>query len=79
MVDYLLNLRSEPEGEAWLSTLIPMVTVHQLIYILPLIGQWLLSIETNRLHRNNAKQTDRDKEPSSSNHLLNSLTEEVSC
>ena len=26
---------------------IPMATVHQLIYIPPLIGQWLLSIETS--------------------------------
>ena len=57
MVDNLLNPRAEPEGEVWLSTIIPMTTVHQLIYILPLIGQWLLTVETNRIHRNNAKQT----------------------
>ena len=38
---------AEPEGEAWLSTKIPMATVHQLIYIPSLISQWLLSIETN--------------------------------
>ena len=61
MVDNHLNPRAEPEGEAWLSAIIPMATVHQLIYILPLIGQWLLSTETNRLHRNNVKQSDSDK------------------
>ena len=75
----MVDNHPRPEDEAWLSTIIPMVTVHQLFNIPPLIGQWLLSIETNRVHRNNAKQKDSDKEPSSSNHLLNSLTEEVSC
>ena len=41
--------RAEPEGEAWLSAY-PMAMVHQLIYIPPLIGQWLQTsrfIETN--------------------------------
>ena len=53
MVDNLPNTRAEPEGEAWLSTIIPMATVHQLIYILPLIGQWLLSIETESIETSN--------------------------
>ena len=56
IVDNLPNPRAEPRGEAWLSTIIPMATMYQLICILPLIGQWFLSIETNRLHRNNAKK-----------------------
>ena len=77
MVDNLPNLRVEPEGEAWLSTIIPMATMRQLIYIPPFIGQWLLSIETNRLHSNNTKLTDSDKEPSSLHYLLNSLTKGV--
>ena len=32
MVNNLPALGAEPEGEAWLSTTIPMVTMHQLIY-----------------------------------------------
>ena len=55
MIDNLPNPRAEPESEVWLSIIVPMATVHQLFYIPPLIGQWLLSIETNRLHRNNTK------------------------
>ena len=35
MVDNHLNLRVQPEGEAWLSTIIPMATVHQVIHTLP--------------------------------------------
>ena len=45
MVDILPNPRVEPEGKAWLSTTIPIATVHQLIFIPPLIGQWFLSLE----------------------------------
>ena len=34
MVDNLLNLRAEPVGEVWLSTVIPMatITVHQRLF-----------------------------------------------
>jgi hypothetical protein len=39
--------RAEPEGEVWLSAIIPMATMNQLIYIPPLIGQWFLSMETS--------------------------------
>ena len=52
MVDNHPRPEGGAQGEAWLSTIIPMVTVHQLIYILPLIDQWLLSIEINRVYRN---------------------------
>ena len=50
-----------PEGEAWLSTIIPMATMHQLIYIPPLIGQWLLSIETRLFKHRNKFNFDNDK------------------
>ena len=40
----------EPEGEAWLSTIIPMAAVHQLLYIPPPIGQWFLSTATNQFN-----------------------------
>ena len=70
----------EPEGEAWLSTIIPMATMHQLIYIPPLIGQWLLSTETRLFKHRNKFNFDSDKKKSFIlNNLLNSLTEEISC
>ena len=56
MVDNLPNPRAEPKGEAWFSAIIPMATVHQLFYIPPLIGQWLLSIATNRFNCDNDKE-----------------------
>ena len=47
MADNHPRPKGEPKGVAWLSAIIPMATVHQLIYIPPLIGQWLLSMERN--------------------------------
>ena len=55
MVDNHLNLRVQPEGEAWLSSIISMATVLQLHH---LIGRYfdIIAIATNQLFKWFAKE-----------------------
>ena len=49
------------EGEAWLSTIIPMATVHQLFYIPLSIGHAMVPLHRNKPVYRNQFNFDSDK------------------